>query len=77
MTRFRINKDVEIEIIRKGEKASKPLGFINWISYEATENGINVIWGHRGEVGTYIPEKVLRRILKEFEKNDKINDDNP
>lgn len=84
MKRIRIDQDTEIEIVKKGDEASKPLGFISWSNETAEENGINVVWGNRGEVGSFIPEAILKRVLKEFEhdkksieKNSSDSDDYP
>ncbi len=73
--RYKLHTGVEVEIIKEGEESSLPLGYINWTSGKAKENGINVVWGDRGEVGAFISEKLLKRFLKEFEK-DETNDDN-
>ncbi len=72
--RIKIDQDTEVEIIKKGEKSGIPLGFLNWANGLAQENGVNVIWGGRGEMGTFISEKLLKRFLEEIEKNDKTDD---
>lgn len=67
--RIKIDQDTEVDIIKKDEKVSLPLGFLNWANGKAQENGINIIWGGRGEVGTFISEKLLKRFLQEIEKD--------
>ena len=76
MKRIKLDHEIEIEIIKKGERASKPLGFISWSNEEAVESGINVIWSNRGEFGAFISEKVLKRVLKEIDHDKKSTDEN-
>ncbi len=59
-------KDTKIKTIIKGEKVSKPLGFIAWSGHRAPESGINIVYGHRGEAGVFIPKSVLLELLEEI-----------
>lgn len=65
-----ISEHVKIKTVLKGEETSIPLELISWSGGKAKENGINVVIGHRGEIGVFISEEHLRKMLKEIDDHE-------